>query len=150
MPAPPAFPPALPCAGEVSPEAAWARLRADPSALVVDVRTRIELLLTGGPDLSALGRPPVFAEWMSQQGPNPAFLAELQELLAQRGAGPATPLYFLCRTAGRSRVAAGELTARGYGACYNIAEGFEGDLDEQGHRNSRNGWKARGLPWTQT
>jgi rhodanese-related sulfurtransferase len=139
-----------PCAGDLSPAEAWSRLEADPAAILVDVRTRIELALTGGPDLSTLGREPVFVEWMTQQGRNPAFLDDLRQALLLRGAGPDTPILFLCRTAGRSRMAAGELTARGYRACYNIAEGFEGDLDAAGHRNSVNGWKARGLPWKQS
>ena len=32
---------------------------------------------------------------------------------------------------------------------YNIAQGFEGDLDEARHRGSLTGWKASGLPWRQ-
>jgi rhodanese-related sulfurtransferase len=116
----------------------------------VDVRTRIELALTGAPDLSSLSREPVIVEWMTQQGRNPAFMGELKRELAARAARPDTPILFLCRTAGRSRMAAGELTAGGFQACYNVSEGFEGDLDAQGHRNAVNGWKARGLPWRQT
>jgi rhodanese-related sulfurtransferase len=139
-----------PCAGDLSPAEAWERLKADPHSVLVDVRTRIELALTGGPDLASLSREPVFVEWMTQQGRNPEFIAELRRLLAARAAGPDTPILFLCRTAGRSRMAAGELTAEGFRACYNISEGFEGALDEHGHRNSVNGWKARGLPWRQT
>jgi len=37
----------------------------------------------------------------------------------------------------------------GYGEAYNILEGFEGDKDPQGHRNTLNGWRVAGLPWTQ-
>lgn len=140
----------LPCAGDLSPAEAWQRLGSDPAAILVDVRTRIELALTGGPDLSVLGREPLFVEWMTQQGRNPGFMQELTGLLAGRAATAHTPILFLCRTAGRSRMAAGELTAQGYTACYNISEGFEGSLDPQGHRNSVDGWKARGLPWKQT
>jgi rhodanese-related sulfurtransferase len=139
-----------PCAGELNPAEAWERLTADPASVLIDVRTRIEHMLIGAPDLSSLGRKPVCAEWMTQQGPNPQFKAELNKALADAGAGPDTLLLFLCRSGGRSRMAAGELTAEGFRACYNIAEGFEGDLDAQGHRNSVNGWKARGLPWRQT
>lgn len=139
-----------PCAGDITPSEAFERLRADPAAILVDVRTRVELALTGGPDLSSLAKAPLQLEWMTQQGRNPEFMAELRQGLAGRGADAGTPILFLCRTAGRSRIAAGELTAEGFRACYNIAEGFEGDLDAQGHRNSVNGWKARGLPWTQT
>jgi rhodanese-related sulfurtransferase len=139
-----------PYAGDLTPVQAWDRLAADDAAILVDVRTRIELALTGGPDLAALAKEPVFAEWVTQQGRNPVFMPELKKALAERGAGPDTPILFLCRTAGRSRMAAGELTSEGFRACYNIAEGFEGDLDAHGHRNSVNGWKARGLPWKQT
>jgi rhodanese-related sulfurtransferase len=138
-----------PCAGDLAPAEAWDRLERDPTAVLVDVRTRIELALTGGPDLSRLGRETVFVEWMTQQGRNAGFMGDLKTALAGRGAGPDTPILFLCRTAGRSRMAAGELTAEGFRSCYNIAEGFEGDLDAGGHRNSINGWKARGLPWKQ-
>jgi len=31
-----------------------------------------------------------------------------------------------------------------------VADGFEGQLDSAGHRNALGGWKAAGLPWTQT
>jgi rhodanese-related sulfurtransferase len=139
-----------PCAGDLSPPEAWQRLERDPQSILVDVRTKMELFLTGQPDLSGLGKTAVSIEWMTQQGRNPGFMADLKKSLAERGATPDTPVLFLCRTAGRSRMAAGELTAEGYRACYNIAEGFEGDLDAQGHRNSVNGWKARGLPWRQS
>lgn len=139
-----------PCAGDLNPAEAWERLASDPAAVLVDVRTRIEHALIGTPDLSSLGHEPVYVEWMTQQGPNRGFLAELRGELAERGVTTATPLFFLCRSGGRSRMAAGEMTAAGFTACYNVAEGFEGDLDAQGHRNSVNGWKARGLPWRQT
>jgi rhodanese-related sulfurtransferase len=145
-----ALPTPGPCAGDLDPAEAWQRLAADPAAVLIDVRTRIEHALIGSPDVSALGREPVCVEWMTQQGPNPAFLAELCGKLDALGVTPATPLLFLCRSGGRSRMAAAEATAAGYTACYNVTEGFEGDLDASGHRNSINGWKARGLPWRQT
>ncbi|MDO9189781.1 MAG: rhodanese-like domain-containing protein, partial [Sulfurimicrobium sp.] len=33
---------------------------------------------------------------------------------------------------------------------YNVLHGFEGDLDDHYHRNTVNGWRFDGLPWTQT
>ena len=42
------------------------------------------------------------------------------------------------------------MTQAGFKACYNVAGGFEGDLDENGHRGRKNGWKAGGLPWRQS
>jgi hypothetical protein len=37
----------------------------------------------------------------------------------------------------------------GYTA-YNVLEGFEGDKDASGHRNTKGGWRAAGLPWVQS
>jgi rhodanese-related sulfurtransferase len=57
---------------------------------------------------------------------------------------------FLCRSGGRSKSAAIAQTGAGYKKCYNVAGGFEGDLDADGHRGHIGGWKAAGLPWKQT
>jgi hypothetical protein len=43
-----------------------------------------------------------------------------------------------------------QCTGLGYSRAYNIAEGFEGALDDNKHRNSISGWKVAGLPWTQS
>jgi rhodanese-related sulfurtransferase len=90
-------------------------------------------------------------EWQSFPSgtPNPGFVAQARQALAASGAGPDTPVLLLCRSGARSRAAAIALTAAGYGACFNIAHGFEGDKDTQGHRGSVAGWKATGLPWRQ-
>ncbi len=61
----------------------------------------------------------------------------------------AAPVLFLCRSGARSRSAAMAATAAGYAKAYNVAEGFEGDLDGEGHRGKLNGWKVAGLPWRQ-
>jgi rhodanese-related sulfurtransferase len=37
----------------------------------------------------------------------------------------------------------------GYNNCYNVLEGFEGDKDASGHRNTVGGWRRAGLPWHQ-
>jgi len=60
-----------------------------------------------------------------------------------------TPLLLICRSGVRSLYAAEALTAAGYKECYNIAGGFEGDKNPQGHRGGVNGWKVAGLPWKQ-
>jgi rhodanese-related sulfurtransferase len=57
---------------------------------------------------------------------------------------------FLCRSGVRSRAAAIAMTRAGFSRAYNIAGGFEGDLDGERHRGAANGWKAAGLPWKQT
>ena len=59
-------------------------------------------------------------------------------------------IYFLCRSGVRSKHAAIAMTEAGWARCFNIASGFEGPPDPAGHRGTVDGWKAQGLPWTQT
>jgi len=42
------------------------------------------------------------------------------------------------------------LIKNGFTSVYNVLEGFEGDKDENGHRNTINGWRFHRLPWEQT
>lgn len=137
-------------AGDVTARQAWSVLGADPKAVLVDVRTQIEWTLIGKPDLSGISREPVYLQWVTMQGPNPNFVDELQAALEVRKVPKDAPVYFLCQSGGRSKIAAIQCAGLGYTACYNIAEGFEGALDEYKHRNSVSGWKVAGLPWTQT
>jgi rhodanese-related sulfurtransferase len=77
--------------------------------------------------------------------PNREFLADLAD-----HAGKNEPVLFICRSGGRSHHAALLAQQAGYAASYNVLEGFEGDRDAQGHRNTIGGWRAAGLPWTQS
>ena len=49
----------------------------------------------------------------------------------------------------RSVEAAMALEQAGFADVINVLHGFEGDLDEQFHRSSLNGWRHDGLPWEQ-
>ena len=82
--------------------------------------------------------------------PNPDFVTETAGTLAAAGASPQTPVFFLCRSGARSRAAAMAMARAGFQKSFNIASGFEGDLDAQRHRGNENGWKAQGLPWKQS
>ncbi|MDA0342446.1 MAG: rhodanese-like domain-containing protein, partial [Proteobacteria bacterium] len=101
----------------------------------------------GRPDLSGLGREPVFIAWATYPGmeKNQAFLAEV----AAQGVTPEQTVLLLCRSGQRSKHAAIALTERGYQHCFNISDGFEGPKDADGHRGSVSGWRASGLPWAQ-
>jgi len=136
-------------AGDVTCSDAWQALQSDASAVLVDVRTQVEWQLIGKPDLSSLDKEPVYLQWVTMQGRNENFMDELQAEFEQRGIGKDTPLYFMCQSGGRSKMSAMDCTALGFTKCYNLAEGFEGDLDEHQHRNSVSGWKVAGWPWTQ-
>ena len=132
---------------QVSAAEAWRVLGDEPGAMLVDVRTRPEWMLVGVPDLSELGREPAFVEWQSfpTMAQNTDFAAEIEAA----GAAPETPLLFLCRSGNRSEAAARMMAARGYARCYNISDGFEGELDPTRHRGAVNGWKVAGLSWAQ-
>lgn len=138
---------------EVGPLDAWTILSDDTASVLVDVRSAAEWGFVGGPDLSGLGRDAVRIEWQTWPGmsPNPAFAGALMDAV---GDDPPT-LLFLCRSGVRSKSAARAVTgafgSRGVAVrCLNVAEGFEGDLDADGHRGAVNGWKVRGLPWRQS
>ena len=137
-------------AGDVTPEEAWRVLSFSPDAVLVDVRTRAEWSFVGLPDLSGAGKEPVLVEW--QQFPtmaqNAGFAADLVAMLgtARREA----PVFFLCRSGARSKAAAIAMSNSGFANCFNVAGGFEGDLDGERHRGARNGWKAADLPWVQS
>jgi hypothetical protein len=46
-------------------------------------------------------------------------------------------------------MAARAIAAQGYAHCHNVADGFEGPLDQHRRRGMAAGWKAAGLPWLQ-
>ena len=134
-------------AGDVLPQQAWQILSEHKDAVLVDVRTRPEWSFVGVPDLRPLKKDAAFISWQSypDMARNPDFEQEVVKL----GVSHDTPILFLCRSGARSRAAAKAVTAQGYGKCYNVAEGFEGDPDADHHRGRVNGWKVAGLPWVQ-
>lgn len=135
-------------AGDITAAQAWEVLNTNPGAQLVDVRTMAEWNFVGLPDLSAVGRRVHCVEWQTfpSGAPNPGFVAQASQAL---GPDKTLPVLLLCRSGARSRAAAIALTAAGYANALNVAGGFEGDMDGQGHRGTINGWKASGLPWRQ-
>lgn len=140
-------PSSLDYAGEVSAAEAWQRLKTDPKAQLLDVRTVAEWNFVGLPDLSSLGRQVHCIEWQGfpTGARNSAFVAEASQALSDKDA----PVLVMCRSGARSRAAAIALTQAGFRQAINIGDGFEGDTDEEGHRGNRNGWKQADLPWRQ-
>ncbi len=132
----------LPYAGALLPREASELLQSTPEARLVDVRTRAEWEWVGRIPESEM------IEWNHWPGGdrNPEFLSELQA----RVPDPFAPLFFICRSGARSHSAAAAATQAGYQSCFNVLEGFEGDKDPDGHRNTLGGWRAAGLPWVQS
>ena len=133
--------PAAGYTGDVAPATAWKILSERKDAVLIDVRTRAEW--------NYVGRIPdsVLVEWNTYPAgeKNPQFLDQLQSQVEKTDA----PVMFLCRSGARSHAAAAAATGAGYPNSFNILEGFEGDKDAQGHRNSVGGWRVAGLPWVQ-
>ncbi len=135
-------------AGDLTPQQAWDLLREHPGAVLVDVRTEAEWRFVGLPDLTALGREPLTIEWVSFTGDrNTSFVEQLQA--AGVTGGDDAEVIFLCRSGQRSIGAAEAATAAGIGPAYNILDGFEGGLDDDGHRGGA-GWRSVGLAWRQS
>lgn len=136
---------------DVPAQETWDRLEADKSSILVDVRTRAEWAFVGVPDLSGLGKQPLLVEWQTfpDNRVDAAFATRLSEALGKAGIGRDTELFFICRSGGRSRMAAEAMAAAGFSRCRNVADGFEGPLDAGRHRGSVAGWKSAGLPWVQ-
>ncbi|PCI50072.1 MAG: sulfurtransferase [Alphaproteobacteria bacterium] len=132
---------------DVTVEEVWAALAQDQKSVLIDVRTQAEWTFVGICDLSGTGKSPLLVSWQvfPHMEINPAF----RDMVAAGDISRDSPLYFLCRSGVRSRAAAAAMTEAGYENCFNILGGFEGDLDDAGHRGQTGGWKASGLPWRQ-
>ena len=130
----------------VSPTATWAALSGDPMAHMVDVRTTAEWAYVGLPDLVGIGKRVVTIAWQvfPAMQVNPVFIDELRAA----GFTPEHKIFF-CRSGVRSLHAAEAAIQAGFPHSYNIADGFEGPADADGHRGTVAGWKVEGLPWRQ-
>jgi hypothetical protein len=131
----------------VAPAATWEALKTDPEAQMVDVRTDAEWNFVGVPDLDPAGKQTVLIPWQTYPAMqrNPSFTEDLK----RAGFTPENRIYFICRSGARSLSAAEAAQAAGFPHVYNVADGFEGPVDANGHRGGVAGWKADGLPWRQ-
>jgi rhodanese-related sulfurtransferase len=126
----------------LTPQQAWELLQQEASAVLVDVRTKMEHAYVGHP-IGAVHIP-----W--KEAPsweiNPNFVADVKNLVLNNDA----PILLLCRSGQRSLSAAKALEDAGYTRPINIIDGFEGPLDPQNHRGNLGGWRYCGLPWQQS
>jgi rhodanese-related sulfurtransferase len=131
----------LPYEGALTPDEAAEVLKLAPGSRLVDVRSHAERDMVGSIADA------VHVEWMSYPGrhPNPHFLNQLKQSVDIEALA-----LFISRGGQRSHRAAEAAVLAGYRNCYNVLEGFEGEVNPAtGHRGELNGWKVRGLPWTQ-
>jgi rhodanese-related sulfurtransferase len=130
--------------GDLSPQEAFDRLKKNPNAVLIDVRTQPEWTFVGVPQIDRLMR--VSWQIYPQMEINGRFASEVESM----GLSKDAEILLICRSGARSASAATALTTAGFCNCWNVAQGFEGDKDATGQRGKTNGWKAAGLPWVQS
>jgi rhodanese-related sulfurtransferase len=133
----------------ISPPEAWQLMQDEPRAVMVDVRSDMEFLFVGHP-VGAIHIPWIdYPDWKL----NPNFVTEIRKLvlggICHETPNSGVPVILICRSGKRSLEAGISLIKEGFCDVFNVAEGFEGDLDEEHHRGTRGGWRFHGLPWEQ-
>lgn len=124
-------------------------LAQDPQAIFIDVRSHMEYLFIGHPTGA------IHIPWIDEPDwvVNPDFVRELRQLLLgglrHEGGAHSVAVVLICRSGKRSVEAGNLLLKEGFENVYSVAEGFEGELDEQHHRSSLGGWRFERLPWEQ-
>jgi rhodanese-related sulfurtransferase len=133
----------------LDPQKAWELLQEQARAVLIDVRSSMEYLFVGHP------RGSVHVAWIDEPDwvVNPHFVTEVRKVMLG-GVGldvhdTDAPVLLICRSGKRSLEAGKALIDNGFEDVYNIAEGFEGELDEEHHRSTSGGWRFHGLPWEQ-
>ncbi len=133
----------------ITAKEAYDFIQNDPRSLLIDVRSNMEFLFIGHPT-DAISIPWIDEpDWVI----NPNFAADVRKLilggLEHDRKGHNVPIFLICRSGKRSLEAGKLLLEEGFHDIYNIAEGFEGELDEDHHRSTLAGWRFDGLPWSQ-
>lgn len=126
-------------AGTVTPQDAWLLFQTG-DAVIVDVRTIEERKFVGHIPNT------IHIPWATgiALNRNLRFAQDLESKV-----GKDKLILLLCRSGKRSAAAANVAFNAGFNQVYNIDQGFEGDLDENHHRGSFNGWRYHKLPWVQ-
>ncbi len=125
----------------LTPKETFEFLHANPAALLVDCRSEIEFFYVGHP----VGAVHVAWHEAPDWEVNPNFAREV----LQEAKGKDRPILLICRSGKRTLDAGRALEDAGFADITNVLHGFEGDLDEDFHRGTRNGWRHDGLPWEQ-
>ena len=139
----------------VTAKEAYEMWQADPdNVMILDVRTPEEFLFVGHPAMA--WKIPIATQsyvWDDAKGmfpvhPTPDFVERVQSVLK-----PDDTILAICRSGGRSAIAANMLAQVGFSKVYNVVDGMEGDVVKDldslfvGQR-MHSGWKNSGVPWT--
>jgi len=126
------------------PKDAWKLIQDHPNALFIDTRSLMEHLFVGHP-VGCIHIP-----WIDEPDwtINPGFVMHVRRTILG-GVGGNTAVVLICRSGVRSLDAGRCLVEAGFKDVYNVAEGFEGMLDQHHHRSTVGGWRYHDLPWEQ-
>jgi rhodanese-related sulfurtransferase len=127
----------------LTPKETWALIQDQPDALFVDVRMEIESLY--------VGRPPgvLMIAWYEYPDLTPDPVGFVAAVDREAHGDKSRTVVLLCRSGKRTLDAGVSLEAAGFTNVVNVLHGFEGDLDDNFHRSTVNGWRHDGLPWEQ-
>ena len=139
----------------VTAKEAYEKWKAEPEKVkIIDVRTPEEFLFVGFPTMA--WKIPVAAqsyEWDAEKKQFP--MKSLMDFAArvQTVAKPGETIMVMCRSGGRSAIAANFLAKAGFKNVYNIIDGMEGDVNGDSESVAqaqplKDGWKNSGCPWT--
>jgi len=139
----------------ITSKEAYEKWQANPDEVVIiDVRTQEEFLFVGHPPMAWMI--PAIAQqyaWDDEKEHYPmTLLPDFVERVKQV-AGVDETIMTLCRSGGRSAIAANLLAQAGFKTVYNIIDGMEGDTNGDSesvasHQGPASGWKNTGCPWT--
>lgn len=134
---------------------AFVALFRDPDIFLVDVRDPQEISLSGHPEpVDAIVPVRVLTDVMDPEtgdyalADNPAFLAQMDSMIARFGLSKSDPIIVTCGSGRRSAEAARRLIDAGYTSVWHIIDGYSGE--ERPGMNIANAWDLAGLPWTKT
>ena len=139
----------------VTAKEAYEKWSADPDKVkILDVRTPEEMLFVGHPAMA--WKIPILTQsyvWDDATGKFPVQLAPDFVTRVQSVLKPDDTILAICRSGGRSAIAANMLAKAGFTDVYNVIDGMEGDMVKDldslfvGQR-MHSGWKNSGVPWT--
>ena len=124
----------------------WKQLENLTNSYLIDVRSPEEWQETGIADLSLIDREAKTISWKRFTPfvhQNDKFLDELSASVPDKKAH----LFFICKSGGRSLQAANSAKEAGYQYCYNVNDGFEGNMFNKNLISTNiNGWMNSNLP----
>lgn len=133
----------------LSPKDAYDLLQKEPRAVIIDVRSGMEFLFVGHPTGA------IHVAWIDEPNwdINPQFVPQVRQVMlggvSHTSHHDSAPVILICRSGKRSVEAGEALLAAGMHDIYNVSEGFEGNLDDNHHRSTSEGWRFHKLPWEQ-